>query len=106
MLAGQLSDLGDSWIEMLKDWASHGLEAGLLVLVVVTMIQKFSLKAGIGALLLAAIAIGLYNSRNDLAHMFEDEVKHPSKGAPAVPGIVKSELSTHRQGSSDAGARL
>ncbi|MEV5009246.1 hypothetical protein AB0K74_29295 [Streptomyces sp. NPDC056159] len=49
-LAGQLNDLSDSWITMFKDWATKGLQAGLVVLVVVIMIQKFSLKAGIGAL--------------------------------------------------------
>ncbi|MGW5640470.1 hypothetical protein [Streptomyces sp. NPDC003832] len=90
ILAGQLDDLGDSWISMFEDWATKGLQAGLLVLVVIIMIQKFSLKAGIGALLLMIIALGLYNSREDLADMFEDEVKNPAKGAgaPAVPGIV------------------
>ncbi|MFE9024366.1 hypothetical protein ACFYNL_38275 [Streptomyces sp. NPDC007808] len=88
ILAGQLDDLGDSWITMLQDWATKGLQAGLLVLVVVIMIQKFSLKAGIGALLLMIIALGLYNSREDLSDMFEDEVKNPAKGAPAIPGTV------------------
>ncbi|GGJ56471.1 hypothetical protein GCM10010121_078870 [Streptomyces brasiliensis] len=92
ILAGQLNDLGDSWITMFKDWATKGLQAGLVVLVVVIMIQKFSLKAGIGALLLMVIALGLYNARNDLANMFTDEVNNPSKGAPAVPGIVHTEL--------------
>ncbi|MGV9705335.1 hypothetical protein [Streptomyces sp. NPDC003483] len=88
LLAGQLNDLGNSWITMFKDWATKGLQAGLVCLVVVIMIQKFSLKAGIGALMLMIIALGLYNSRQDLANMFEDEVKNPSKSAPAVPGIV------------------
>ncbi|MFF8867918.1 hypothetical protein ACF08B_38425 [Streptomyces sp. NPDC015139] len=92
MLAGQLDDLGNSWINMFKEWATKGLQAGLICLVVVIMIQKFSLKAGIGALLLMVIALGLYNSRNDLANMFTDEVKNPSKGAPVVPGVVRSEL--------------
>ncbi|MFI6494320.1 hypothetical protein [Streptomyces sp. NPDC050564] len=89
VLAGQLSDLGDSWITMFKDWATKGLQAGLVCLVVVIMIQKFSLKAGIGALLLMIIALGLYNARNDLANMFTDEVKNPAKGAPAIPGLVR-----------------
>lgn len=71
ILAGQLDDLGDSWIAMLKDRATKGLQAGLLVLVVIIMIQKFSLKAGIGALLLMIIALGLYNSRENLSDMFE-----------------------------------
>ncbi|MEU9272467.1 hypothetical protein AB0E04_44805 [Streptomyces sp. NPDC048251] len=106
MLAGQLDDLGNSWITMFKNWATKGLQAGLLVLVVVTMIQKFSLKAGIGALLLMVIALGLYNSRDSLAAMFEDEVKNPSQGAPAVPGIVRSELPGSRVHSPGAGGWL
>ncbi|MGW0632059.1 hypothetical protein [Streptomyces sp. NPDC002758] len=106
ILAGQLNDLGDSWITMFKDWATKGLQAGLVVLVVVIMIQKFSLKAGIGALLLMVIALGLYNARNDLADMFTDEVKNPSKSAPAVPGLVPSELPASRDHSPGAGGWL
>ncbi|WP_432189995.1 hypothetical protein [Streptomyces sp. Tue6028] len=86
MLAGQLHDLGDSWITMFKEWADKGLQAGLVCIVVVVMIQRFSIKAGIAALLALVVALGLYNSRNDLAKRFEDEVNNPSQGAPAVPG--------------------
>ncbi|KRD17940.1 hypothetical protein [Streptomyces sp. Root264] len=106
MLAGQLDDLGNSWITMFKNWATKGLQAGLLVLVVVTMIQKFSLKAGIGALLLMVIALGLYDARDSLANMFEDEVKNPSKGASAVPGRVESELPASPVHAPGAGGRL
>ncbi|MDV9176531.1 hypothetical protein R6V09_41200 [Streptomyces sp. W16] len=106
LLAGQLDNLGNHWIGMFKNWATTGLTAGLLVLVVVTMIQKFSLKAGIGALLLMVIALGLYDSRNSLANMFEDEVKNPSKSAPAVPGVVHSELPASHVHSPGAGGRL
>ncbi|WP_416963307.1 hypothetical protein [Streptomyces sp. Agncl-13] len=106
LLAGELDEVGNGWINMFKNWATNGLQAGLLVLVVVVMIQKFSLKAGIGALLLMVIAMGLYNSRNELANMFEDEVKNPSKGAPAVPGVVRSELPASRVHSPGAGGRL
>ncbi|MGW3099873.1 hypothetical protein ACWDCC_41270 [Streptomyces sp. NPDC001102] len=106
VLAGQLNDLGDSWINMFKEWATKSLQAGLVCLVVVIMIQKFSLKAGIGALLLMIIALGLYNSRDSLANMFEDEVKNPAKGAPVVPGVVKSELPVSRDHSPGAGGWL
>ncbi|MGP4009977.1 hypothetical protein [Streptomyces sp. 4N124] len=106
LLAGKLDDLGDSWITMFENWATKGLQAGLLVLVVVIMIQKFSLKAGIGALILMVLALGLYNSRNDLADMFEDEVKNPSKSAPAHPGIVPSEPPTVREHSAGVGGWL
>ncbi|MCX4554223.1 hypothetical protein [Streptomyces sp. NBC_01500] len=68
---------------MLTDWGTKGLKAALIMIVVAYMIQRFSIKAGIGALLMMAIALGLYNARNDLASMFADEVKNPSKSAPA-----------------------
>jgi hypothetical protein len=106
MLAGQLNDLGNSWINMFKEWATKGLQAGLVCLVVVIMIQKFSLKAGIGALLLMVITLGLYNARNDLANMFTDEVKNPAKGAPAIPGIVRSTDPLVRDHSAGAGGWL
>ncbi|MFE7028837.1 hypothetical protein ACFU9Y_00895 [Streptomyces sp. NPDC057621] len=105
VLAGQLNDLGDSWINMFKEWATKGLQAGLVCLVVVTMIQRFSLKAGIGAMLLMIIVLGLYASRNDLANMFTDEVKHPSKGAPAVPGVVDGVDPLARVHSDNTGGR-
>lgn len=106
LLAGKLDELGDSWITMFENWATKGLQAGLLVLVVVIMIQKFSLKAGIGALILMVIALGLYNSRNSLADMFEDEVNNPSKSAPAVPGIVQGEPPAAREHSAGVGGWL
>ena len=62
--------------------------------------------AGIGALLLMVIALGLYNSRNDLANMFTDEVKNPSKGAPAAPGVVRPELPASRDHSPGVGGWL
>ncbi|WP_369383269.1 hypothetical protein [Streptomyces sp. cg36] len=106
VLAGRLDDLGNSWISMFQQWATKGLQAGLICLVVVIMIQRFSLKAGIGALLLMVVALGLYNARNDLANMFTDEVKNPSRGAPAVPGVVQSELPVSRDHSPGAGGWL
>ncbi|MGW1728537.1 hypothetical protein ACWCQK_37345 [Streptomyces sp. NPDC002306] len=106
MLAGQLDDLGDSWIAMFRDWATKGLQAGLVVLVVVIMIQKFSLKAGIGALLLMIIALGLYNSREDLAQMFEDEVKNPAQGATAVSGVIQGPARGADGHSAGPGGRL
>ncbi|MDG4857053.1 hypothetical protein P8605_02570 [Streptomyces sp. T-3] len=83
VLAGQLDELGDSWIAMLKDWGTKALFAALIIIVVVETVRRFSIKAGIGALLLMIIALGLYGARNDLATMFEDEVKDP-KSAPVL----------------------
>lgn len=106
VLAGKLDDLGDSWLSMLGDWATKGLQTGLLVLVVVIMVQRVSLKAGIGALLLMIIALGLYYSREDLADMFTDEVNNPAQGAPAVPGVVHGPDPVVREHSASAGGWL
>ncbi|MFI9772067.1 hypothetical protein ACIHJG_35180 [Streptomyces sp. NPDC052415] len=106
VLAGKLDEFGDSWISMFEDWGAKGLQAGLIVLVVIIMIQRFSLKAGIGALLLMIIALGLYDSREDLADMFEDEVKNPAQGAPAIPGTVHGLDPVVREHSTGAGSRL
>ncbi|MFE9558450.1 hypothetical protein ACFYMW_36470 [Streptomyces sp. NPDC006692] len=85
VLAGKLDDLGNSWIDMFTNWGTRGLKAALIVIVVVYMVQRFSIKAGIGALLLMAIALGLYESRDDLAAIFTDQIKNPTKkSAPAV----------------------
>ncbi|MFB8273603.1 hypothetical protein ACFC96_44530 [Streptomyces sp. NPDC055955] len=93
VLAGQLSDLGDSWIGMFKDWATNGLAVMLLIIVLYVLITRFSLKAGVGALLLMVLALGIYQARQDLADKVEDEVKNPAKGAaqlhvPYLPGSV------------------
>ncbi|MFF3489500.1 hypothetical protein ACFYXC_40675 [Streptomyces sp. NPDC002701] len=106
ILAGRLGDTGDGWINMLERWATTGFHAGLTALVVIVMVQKVSLKAGLGALLLMIIALGLYASREDLASMFEDEVKNPSKSAPAVSGIVHGGPAAGRGHSASAGGWL
>ncbi|MFI5808713.1 hypothetical protein [Streptomyces sp. NPDC051561] len=77
ILAGQVGVLGDSWIATLADWGDKGLKAALIVIVVITVIRRASLKAGIGALLLMVIALALYDSRNALSDKFEDEVNNP-----------------------------
>ncbi|WP_406834840.1 hypothetical protein ACICHK_00240 [Streptomyces sp. AHU1] len=94
MMAGPLRDLGNSWIDMLQNWVTRGLPVVLLTIVVVYALQRFSLKAAIGALLLMVIALGIYLARNTLAGMVQDEVDHP-KSAPASvvqpwsdPGVV------------------
>nr|WP_239091686.1 hypothetical protein [Streptomyces sp. SID14478] len=81
VLAGQLDDLGNSWIGMVKGWAEGALKAVLVVIVVYVMVTRFSLKAGVGALLLMILALGLYSAREQMADKVEDEVNNPSKGA-------------------------
>ncbi|MER7982424.1 hypothetical protein [Streptomyces sp. NPDC095817] len=81
VMAGALADLGNSWIDMLQNWVTKGLPVVLLLIVVVYALQRFSLKAAIGALILMVFALGIYMARNTLAGMVQDEVDHP-KSAP------------------------
>lgn len=81
VMAGALADLGNSWIDMLQNWVTKGLPVVLLLIVVVYALQRFSLKAAIGALILMVIALGIYMARNTLAGMVQDEVDNP-KSAP------------------------
>ncbi|MFH8737593.1 hypothetical protein [Streptomyces sp. NPDC017964] len=96
VLAGELDDLGDGWIDMFQDWATKGLAVVLLFIVLYVLITRFSLKAGVGALLLMVLALGIYQARENLADKVEDEIKNPAKGAaqlhvPYVPGAVTAQ---------------
>jgi hypothetical protein len=81
---GQLSTLVDNTLGNIEDWAAQGFMAFLLVLVVVTMVRRFSLRAGIGALLAMIIALGLWNSRHDLSDYFTDEIEENSVASAVV----------------------
>ncbi|KQZ17723.1 hypothetical protein ASD51_31290 [Streptomyces sp. Root55] len=89
MLAGRLDALGDSWLGTLEDWGDKGLKVALIAIVVITVVRKVSLKAGIGALIGLVLALGIYNSRNSLANIFEDEVNNPANTQPAVTVVVE-----------------
>ncbi|MFE0916030.1 MULTISPECIES: hypothetical protein [unclassified Streptomyces] len=88
VLAGQLDALGDSLIGTLAGWADNGLKVALTLVVVVTIARKFSLKAGIGALIALVIALGIYNSRDSLASIFSDEIKNPAKSTGQTVVVV------------------
>ncbi|MEU4898558.1 hypothetical protein AB0B12_39240 [Streptomyces sp. NPDC044780] len=88
LLAGQLDEAGTGWLDMLGRWADKGLPVALTWIVIIELVRRGSLKAGIGALLAMAIALGIYASKFSLAAIFEDEVKDPAKSAPAVTQVV------------------
>ncbi|MFE6955504.1 hypothetical protein [Streptomyces sp. NPDC057696] len=91
VLAGQLDDLGTSWISMFKGWADTGIKAALACIVLYVLVTRFSLKAGVGALLLMVLALGLYSAREQLADKVEDEVKNPAKGAAQLHVLYGSD---------------
>lgn len=82
IMAAEFKDVGDHLLGIGTSWGEQGLKVALLVIVVVKIAQKASLKAGIGALLGLVICMGIYESRGDLAKYVKDEVT--SVGAPAV----------------------
>ncbi|MCX4546895.1 hypothetical protein [Streptomyces sp. NBC_01565] len=84
ILAGKVDELGDSFIKTLTDWGSAGLGAALIILVLVTIGSKWSMKAAIGALLAMVIALGIYKSRDALSDMVSDEINHPANAAAVV----------------------
>ncbi|MGW7317927.1 hypothetical protein [Streptomyces sp. NPDC054865] len=88
VLAGQLDALGDSIIGTLAGWTDSGLKVALAAVVLVTIVRRFSLKAGIGALLAMVLALGIYSARDSLSGKVKDEVENPAKGAGAVTVVV------------------
>ncbi|MGI5401412.1 hypothetical protein ACQEVG_18610 [Streptomyces sp. CA-135486] len=90
-LAGKLADLGDSWLTTLGSWGDKGLQVSLIAIVVITVVRKVSLKAGIGALIGLVLALGIYNSRTTLANVFKDEVNNPANGAGSVTVVVSGQ---------------
>ncbi|MGW6412290.1 hypothetical protein ACWF95_34565 [Streptomyces vinaceus] len=98
VLAGKFAEMGDSFIATLARWGDGGLKAVLIAVVVVTVARRFSMKAGIGALIALVIALGIYNSRDSLAAMFSDEINNPSKGAGGVTVVVTPGPSAGRDG--------
>ncbi|MFD8952818.1 hypothetical protein ACFV0B_28660 [Streptomyces xanthophaeus] len=91
VLAGKLDELGDSLIGTLAGWSDAGLKVALTVVVVVTVARKFSLKAGIGALLAMVLALGIYDSRDALSGSVKDEISHPAKSAGAVTVVITAD---------------
>jgi hypothetical protein len=88
-LAGQLTNLGNAWITTLANWADMALPTVLSLIVVVTVARKMSLRAGVGALIMLVIALGIYQSRFSLSGIFKDEVDHPgSSGLTPVVRVV------------------
>lgn len=83
-LAGKVDAFGDSFIKTLTDWGSSGLTAALIILVLVTIGSKWSMKAAIGALIAMVIALGIYKSRDALSDMVSDEINHPANAAAVV----------------------
>ncbi|MFE3144329.1 hypothetical protein [Streptomyces scopuliridis] len=89
VMAAEFELMGDHLLGLGTGWAEKGLKLALAIIVVVKVIQKFSMKAGIGALIGLVICNGIYSSRDDLAGYVKNELLNigaPAVHAPLYPG--------------------
>ena len=87
---GALQNLGTNLIQMVTGWAPGALEAVCLIIVVVTIIKRFSLKAGIGALLAFVLCLSIFQDRYNIAAMFTSQIQSASStssGSTAPNGL-------------------
>ena len=78
--AGALQNLGTNVIGMFTGWAKPALEAVVGMVVVVKIVQRFSIKAGIGVALAAVICLGIYNDRDQLGTVVTNELQSDTHG--------------------------
>ncbi|MFF0437464.1 hypothetical protein ACFYU9_35265 [Streptomyces sp. NPDC004327] len=74
VLAGAFENIGNGLFSLGESWADKALKLFILGAVLITVVKKMSLKAGIGALLGLAICLGIYNARTELADAFKQEI--------------------------------
>ncbi|MDI3390063.1 hypothetical protein QIS99_28295 [Streptomyces sp. B-S-A8] len=92
VLAGDLKEIGDHFLNLGGDWADGSLKVVLGIIVVVKVVQKFSMKAGIGALIGLVLALGIYDARDDLGDSVTDEITNI--GAPSQIPTYSSPATT------------
>ncbi|WP_042424581.1 hypothetical protein [Streptacidiphilus anmyonensis] len=78
--AGALGNLGDNLIGVVASWARPALEAIIGLVIVVKVITRFSIKAGIGVALLAVICLGIYQDRDNLGAVVASELQSDAHG--------------------------
>jgi hypothetical protein len=79
-MAGALQNLGNNVIGMFAGWAKPALEAIVGLVIVVKIVQRFSIKAGIGVALAAVICLGIYQDRDSLGSVVTNELQSDAHG--------------------------
>ncbi len=82
---GALQNLGTNLIQMVTGWAPGALAAVCAIIVVVTCIRRFSLKAGIGAMLAFVLVLAIFQDRDNLAEMFTNQIQSSSSTSSTTP---------------------
>ncbi|MBO8203151.1 hypothetical protein [Streptomyces smyrnaeus] len=87
LLAGEFESIGDHLLGMGTGWAEDALKLILLGVVIYQIGKRFSLKAGIGALLGLVVCLSIYNSRENLSDAFSTELN----GAGRPDAVVQAD---------------
>ncbi|MFF4282897.1 hypothetical protein ACFY0Z_29465 [Streptomyces kronopolitis] len=83
-MAAAFEDIGNHLFGIGVGWGERALKLALLLLIVVKISQRFSVKAGIGAVLGYVIILGIYNSQLPLANAFKDEITSVGSASASV----------------------
>ncbi|MEU6621951.1 hypothetical protein ABZ926_14420 [Streptomyces litmocidini] len=83
VLATPIKEIGDHMLSLSGEWGEKALMVVILVSVVIAVGSKMSVKAGIGALLGLVVCVGIYQSRDELADAFKEEITSVSTSTPA-----------------------
>ncbi|MFC9595871.1 hypothetical protein ACFTUC_39500 [Streptomyces sp. NPDC056944] len=85
VLAAPIKEIGDHLLSVSGEWGEKALMVVILVSVVIAVGSKMSVKAGIGALIGLVVCVGIYQSRDELAQAFKEEITNVSTSTPASP---------------------
>ncbi|MFI2740734.1 hypothetical protein [Streptomyces sp. NPDC018711] len=83
VLAVPIKEIGDHLLSLSGEWGEKALMVVILISVVIAVGSKMSVKAGIGALIGLVVCVGIYQSRDELAQAFKEEITNVSTSAPA-----------------------
>ncbi|WP_030272898.1 hypothetical protein [Streptomyces sp. NRRL B-24484] len=87
MLAGALKNIGDSWSVTALDWVSKFLMVALVLVCLVQVIRKMSIKAGLGAVIGLVLCWAVFSGRYSLSNIVETEFKDPGASQSSVQGM-------------------
>ncbi|MFB7674099.1 hypothetical protein ACFC26_22070 [Kitasatospora purpeofusca] len=99
-LAGAIKNIGDTWATILDGWVSAFLMIALVLVCLVQVVRKMSIKAGLGAIIGLVLCWSLFTGRIQLSNLFNTEFKDPAGAAPAmvvngpegVPAVFQGQL--------------
>ncbi len=86
MLAGAIVNIGNTWATILDTWVSAFLMIALVLVCLVQVVRKMSIKAGLGAIIGLVLCWSLFTGRIQLSNLFNTEFKDPGAASTFVTG--------------------